>query len=154
MNSATASASGHISQDTAIAVMGKLKQSNKYIQRLHKNTNDALAAIEEYLCQPGYEDGDDAFSTGLKVSYMAVLTAFERSKVVGTCYAKTTDDNGKVTWVQQNIERAYSGNIAHWDVDVVRGGKKVRVHLSKCEVERLTKIYEEQPGLKDVVIHG
>jgi glutamate-1-semialdehyde aminotransferase len=147
----TTASTSLISQQTAIAVMAKLKQANNFIDALHKQNNSLLKKLEQAVL-----DASNSASLELAKSlYLTALVQFRRKKTIGTAEFKTTHTDGSKYWsTELPVEDFYSDD-GCWQVSVVRAGTTVRVHMTDKACADTKKDMDLFPcTYRNVKIHG
>lgn len=133
-------------EETTIAVMGKLKFSNRCLEALHKQINKALDAAETLVLA-------DPTNVALHHFLLGQMEIHHRDKTVAThpvpmknAKGQPVLDKGKPVMVEQSI-RADIKDDDNWRVQVTKGGS-VRICLTAKGVAAVKEKFKGVAGLK------
>jgi len=114
--------------------MGKLKSANKIIEKLHEDISRTIGYLEECVIE---QPDNDA----LKFALLGVMRAHNRGKNIGGYEMRQIGSDNK--WSQEPIHARITPGDGDWEVSIVRGGTKVRIHASDKLKREQTEAYEQ-----------
>ena len=127
-----------LTEDWAIGILSRLKTSNAIVRSQRKTLDDNLKATEQLiLAQPDNEV--------LKTLYLTMLKNDGADATVAT-WVEPVERDGKVKMVTEHCVRRV--NTDEFRVSVVRGGTKVRVHMTEAFAAELESRLTGKQDLK------
>lgn len=132
------------SEKTTIAVLGKYKGANINLDTLHKQINKSLELIEEKILASPEDES-------LKTLLLQMMEIHQRDKCVANVQGWEYVE-GHRSLKTQTIHKDIKNN-ADWAVSIVKGGTKVRVHLTKEARAAVQKALEDSGEWTEITVY-
>ena len=132
------------SEKTTIAVLSKYKGANINLDTLHKRINKNLELLESKILA-------DSSNEDMKTLLLETMEIYCRDKCVAKVKFWEYQEGGVKIEHEESIYMPV--NVEDWTVSIVKGGEKVRVHLTKEGVVKARKELVDSDKFHSIVMY-